>query len=310
MSAASQGLEEAAQLLDGRSPVEVRTICIEALRRWHRHSPSERLATMHGALGLYVAQLMVDEGKAAIDPNLAKEAFLYRQAAPELAPVMEFVAWLERAGLARPRYFIRGVATQTAGAGGYGGMQWTISGSAEVESLYLTDSGLRLLELEDDHPLSPGYLARLRTRHTDLPDEVVAVVSDAQACLEFRLLRPSIVLLGVAYEMAIFNVLHKLAERAIGPGTKKVDHMNAVERIAELRKLVPLLVYSNEDRALATAAVDFADHLRDRRNGALHPIESWPFDDTGEAEEWALSAARHLPIVWDIASRELRPRAA
>ncbi len=151
----------------------------------------------------------------------------------------------------------------------------------------------------DEHPLSPGYLRRFRERHPDVPEEVVVLIEDAQACLGFRLMRPAVVLLGLAYETAALKVLETLVERAIVDRRKVGD--TAANRIARPRSTLPKLECRDDERATATAAVDFADHLRIRRNDASHPVESPPFDDIDEVEELIISAARHLPFLWGIA---------
>jgi len=113
----AQGLAEITKLLEGRSRIEVRAICIEALRRWHRDDPSQRVVAMHGAFGLYACRLMIQESKASFNENDAKEPFLYNQADPALAPVMEFVWWLVRAALAIPELHVLKAVGSISGGG-------------------------------------------------------------------------------------------------------------------------------------------------------------------------------------------------
>jgi len=218
---------------------------------------------------------------------------------------MEFVWWFVKAALAIPQlHVLRGAGGVSGGGVGQPAAQVIVSGPVDVLSLRLTDAGVRFLAAGDEHPLSPGYLRRFRERHPDVPDEVVLLVEDAQACLEFGLMRPAVVLLGLAYETAVLKVLEKLAETAI-VDLQRVGE-TAAKRIAKLRSTIPQLQYRDDERATATAALDFADHLRIRRNDASHPVESWPFDDSDEVEELITSAARHLPFLWDIAGRPIR----
>jgi len=116
-------------------------------------------------------------------------------------------------------------------------------------------------------------------------------------------MRPAVVLLGLAYETAVLKVLEKLAEKAIVKG-KLAE--NASKRIGMLRSTLQRLECRDDQRGAVAAAVDFADHLRDRRNDASHPVESWPFDDSDEVEELITSATRHLPFLWGISERPLR----
>lgn len=71
-----------------------------ALRRWRRTNPGERFAQIHGGLGLYVAELLLERTHSPIPAGELKEPFLSKQDAPELAGVMEFVwSWYEQASL-------------------------------------------------------------------------------------------------------------------------------------------------------------------------------------------------------------------
>jgi hypothetical protein len=67
--------------------------------------------------------------------------------------------------------------------------------------------GRLLLDSADDHPLASGFLNRLRARHPEVPDALMVLLEDAQACLDVSLYRPAVVLLGLAYETAVEGVL-------------------------------------------------------------------------------------------------------
>src|SRR5688572_18619275 len=97
-----------------------------------------------------------------IDSQQGKEVFLDRQNELFMAPVMDFVWWLIRAGLARPAIF----ANQA------------------LITLEMTPAGLSFLDSVGDHPLAPEFVERLRNRHPDIPEPVIVLLQDAQACLE------------------------------------------------------------------------------------------------------------------------------
>ena len=141
-----------------------------------------------------------------------------------------------------------------------------------------------------------------------MDEEVLVLIEDAQACLEFRLLRPAVVLLGVAYEKAIEVVLLHFARLGL-TSAKVVQAAHANERIATFKKLLSKLDLSKDDLRMATAAIDFADNLRARRNDGSHTTPRWPFDDSTEVEELILSAARHLPALWLVKHAMPRPPA-
>lgn len=113
-------------------------------------------------------------------------------------------------------------------------------------------------------------------------------------------------LLGVAYEKAIEVVLLHFAVVGL-TSVKSVQAAHANERISTFKRLLSKLELSKDDLRMATAAIDFADHLRVRRNDGSHTTPRWPFDDSTEVEELILSAARHLPALWLV--KKATPRA-
>jgi hypothetical protein len=297
--------DQVRRVLEGKSATQVRALCIEALRRWHNgetrglprerrvvatplghpqpdDTPTPRRFQMHGDLGVLVLRAHSEATGEAVLPD-AKEVFLEGQNLPFMEPVMEFVWWMVRAGLARPEL-----------------------GQHILGGLYVTDAGLRFLASAGDHPLQPGFLDRLRKRYPDMDEEVLILIEDAQSCLEFRLLRPAVVLLGVAYEKAIEVILLHFAAFGL-TSVKTVPAAHANERISTFKKLLPKLELSKDDLRMATAAIDFADELRARRNDGSHTTPRWPFDDTTEVEELILSAARHVPALWQV--KQAPPRA-
>jgi hypothetical protein len=182
----TQDIEVVQSLLANRSAREIRAICVEALRRWRQAEGRDlRVAQMHGALGLYAVKLMLeDRPNPSVNPIVAKEVFLVGQTLTIMAPVMDFVWWMIRAGLAWPELF-----PISQGAIGH-------QPGNQLVSLHLTDDGLRFLDSADDHPLAPGFLKRLRARHPEVPDSVMVLLEDTQACLDVSLYRPAVVLLG------------------------------------------------------------------------------------------------------------------
>jgi hypothetical protein len=106
-------------------------------------------------------------------------------------------------------------------------------------------------------------------------------------------------LLGIAFETAVERVLLHLASKAL-TDAQKIRRSEAGERIAHLKKLLNKLRFTGEQRRLAEAAVDFADHLRERRNDAAHTKPKWPLTSPEEIEEVVVSAGRHLPHLWEI----------
>lgn len=62
------------------------------------------------------------------------------------------------------------------------------------------------------------------------------------------------------------------------------------------------LVTSGDKRKALTAAFEFSERLRLRRNDAAHTTPAYGFADVDEVEEFLVSATRHLPELWSLAS--------
>jgi hypothetical protein len=112
-------------------------------------------------------------------------------------------------------------------------------------------------------------------------------------------LRPAIVLIGVAYEIAIEAAIEKLIAKAI---LQAADlQLPAARRIEKVKSVIGSVLKTTEERFAAEAAYGFADTLRRRRNDGSHTRPTYPFDDHDEVEEFLMSASRHLPPLWSIA---------
>jgi hypothetical protein len=273
------------ELLKGLSDAEIRELCIDALRNWNKHHPNETQVAMHGALGLALRDLLLKRRTtpfpySGVSPQ---EALIDAVTEPGLEGVTEFVNWFVRAGLAWP---LGALANQ-----------YPIT-------LHLTKSGLRFLDGTKDHPLLPGFVDRIATRCPNLPDDVQSLLVDARSCLDHGLMRPAIHLMGVAYEVAIERIVEGLVGR--GLLTAVVASQKAALRITAIKGIVNEMVpnttnQERDERYAVEAAYDFADQLRRRRNDAAHTSSRYDFEDREEAEEFLVSAGRHLPNLWRMA---------
>jgi hypothetical protein len=273
------------ELLKGLSDAEVRELCIEALRNWHKSHPNETQVAMHGALGLALRDLLLKLRTtpfpySGVSPQ---EALIDAATEPGLEGVTEFVNWFVRAGLAWP---LGALANQ-----------YPIT-------LHLTRSGVRFLDGAKDHPLLPGFVDRIAMRCPKLPDDVQSLLVDARSCLDHGLMRPAIHLMGVAYEVAIEHVVDSMVAKtqlsALVATQKAAMRIAAIETVID--QLMPnTTIQEREERFAVHAAYDFADQLRRRRNDAAHTTPKYDFEDREEAEEFLVSAGRHLPNVWRMA---------
>lgn len=130
-----------------------------------------------------------------------------------------------------------------------------------VSVLHVTESGRRaLVEGEPPHPLTDAYGGGL----AGLPDEVLARLEDAANCYRFALLRPAVVMVGVAYE-------HAVDVTASGLGIKAPQY---APRLEKLRQRVQNA--SGGDGVAATRrqaiqALSVASLVAEQRNLAGHP---------------------------------------
>lgn len=275
----TEGERSFRELLDGMSEIQLRELCILAVRRIRRTGDRRSTEvldprTLQHAL---VPLLMERRGEQpGSRQNLASLETHFEAA--WAVPIVLFFAWLVRSGLAFgfPHNRFR-----------------------------LLPAGLAFFDRDvDEHPLVPGSLQRLRARCSTLPDDVVELLEDAHACFEQGLLRPSVALLGVAFESAAHAVHEALLQKSIT--TTPSQPRGAAQRIVAIRSALAARFPGNagpmqEARSAASRACDFADELRVRRNDASHPVARFPFDDRQEVEELLVSAARFLPGLWAVA---------
>jgi hypothetical protein len=285
----------ARELLGGVTDDELRALGIEAIRnaRARAQVPPRRDPLMviqtHGQFALELVLVLAKHKSIALaggEQIALKEVFYGggedSSGEPWMAGVVEFLAWLTRSGLAielHPR------------------------------NLHLTRRGAALLDGDEDNPLLPKFLDRIRERCPDLPDGVRALLSDARACLDHSLLRPAVMLMGVAYELAIEEVIRVLMRNGhLEKGTLKQEAGDRVKRVRDFIRTDALkaVLPERDDRRRAEAAYDFADQLRLRRNDAAHTRPTHDFVHLGETEEYLVSAGRHLPGLWSL-TREPKP---
>ena len=280
------------ELLSGVSDVEMRELCVQALRRAYAAREDYQVGINPDLCGYLAGPLAQRKGwttannplgapeeVVARDPTGVREALLQSIQQPEGSGVFEFLVWFVRAGLA-----------------------WPVEPGIPY-NLRLTQAGHRFLKGSEDHPLLPGFVNRLTARSPGLPEEVVSLMLDSQTCLEHGLMRPAVVLLGVAYEVAVEQVFQSLVSKnSLADAGQK-----AAARIAAIKGKIDDLMpgstpQQRDDRFAVRSAYEFADQLRRRRNDASHTAPTYDFEDRQEVEELSVSAGRHLPNLWRMTS--------
>jgi hypothetical protein len=304
-------------LLANVSSSEMKSLGIEALRNWRSTRPRNQqtdpmreetgdVFQIQSNFGVELIRLLATQaGITKIDLVTASTALGDddMMALSWLSPIVEFLWWLARAGIA--------VALGCGTKRNDRGYSWDVP-RCYPTAMRLTTRGVALLNAKDDDPLLPGYLDRIRKRCPDIPEAVLALLVDARSCLDYSLFRPSIVLMGVAYEVAIAKVVESLSTRnLVKPNTPTLDASERLKRIVTLldddAKAKNDMKLTSEERGLARAAYHFADLLRGRRNDGAHAIPALDFEHRGETEEYFVSAARYLPGIWLICENRHDP---
>ena len=274
--------DQAKELLKGLSTLEVRELCNKALWECHEAWPGNRQLSLHGHLGLKLVPLLAARKGVAYDERSGiREAFIDAAGDDGMEAFAEWVNWFVRVGFAWP---LGALANQ-----------YPIT-------LHLTEAGVRFLSGPDpDHPLLPDFVERMVKRCSGLPVDVQSLLIDARSCLDHGLTRPAIVLLGVAYEMAVEAIVESLVKKgALAAGTEDAKPWKRIDAVKGVVDTV--LTKGSEEAHAAHAACGFAHDLRRRRNDASHTTPTYDFTDRAEVEEWLASAGRNLPPLWKMYS--------
>ena len=149
---------------------------------------------------------------------------------------------------------------------------------AWIESVILTPRGAQLLHANHPCALTPSFAGKI----APFSEDVRARLEDAQECLRVRLLRPAVIMVGLAFETMIGEQF-----AAVGKGAKGTN----AERIAVLQKIVT----AGESKKIggskaARGSLDRACYVNDRRNNAAHAT---PADFEYEEVHDLIAAAPH-----------------
>lgn len=144
----------------------------------------------------------------------------------------------------------------------------------EIEAFRILQAGARMLRAEPASPWSAEYLAGLKS--AGVPESAVTHLSDAIACLRHGLLRPAIVMLGMAYEDVAIHVLKATS------GYQERDSHSA--RVGKLRRKLESKANTDakaaggppNDHTRYTLALSHAYAVGDRRNAGAHPDSPAP----------------------------------
>lgn len=161
-------------------------------------------------------------------------------------------------------------------------------------SFIITEQGRRTLQAAADDPLHPSFAARFRISVKN--DEILTRMEDAARCLEKRLFRPCVVMLGLVVEETIHIThdawTHLQFVQALAPRANLRDYTSSLEA------KVDVWSRKQEERHLLRMALNGAETIRVARNSCAHPGRV----DLTRAivEEHYKTVGRSMPTFWDL----------
>lgn len=169
-----------------------------------------------------------------------------------------------------------------------------------IDRVTLTEKGVRLVSNAAQHPLHPGFLPRFRQVAPTATPIIVAHLEDAIECLRAGLLRPTLMMIGVANEETIRTMhgafVHQQFCQAAQP------RAGAALLLGQVLAAVNLWTPGNTNRTSdelrrIKSALSAAEVIRDERNGAAHPGSQ--ITDAAHIESLLMCAGHHLPVLWE-----------
>lgn len=167
-----------------------------------------------------------------------------------------------------------------------------------IQHLVVTPRGRRVLEQQTASPYHDEWVQKVCGALTDLPDDIPRRLQDARDCLVAHVLRPSVIMAGLACERAIASVyehcnLESKVSSSLQPNKKRPPNAKLLlEGLIEVaNKLQP------RPDGIDSLTLHLADLVRQDRNAAGH---GWmrEFEDSEEVELILAAAARSISTLW------------
>jgi hypothetical protein len=179
-----------------------------------------------------------------------------------------------------------------------------LKNEGDVSVIYrvsLTEAGERVVSKGDEHPRHPGFIKRFRAAAPTATGAVVAHLEDALSCLEADVLRPALMMLGLANEVTIrithAALAHQTKVSAAGPMAKARDLLADIDGVAKAWAGGKGGGVKDEEHRLKLAAGTL-EAIRDERNNAAHPGRK--VTDGAHVEGLLMLGAQHLPVLWEV----------
>lgn len=169
-----------------------------------------------------------------------------------------------------------------------------------IDRVALTEKGERLFSNASQHPLHPSFMKRFVQNAPTATHVIVAHLEDAIECLRAGLLRPTLMMVGVANEETIRTVHSALVH--LGKCTPPHAQLPARVLLTQFSTAVLAWTPGNSGRKAdelhrITLAVSTVECIRDERNNAAHPSQR--VSDSAHVEALLMLAGHHLPVLWE-----------
>jgi hypothetical protein len=178
-----------------------------------------------------------------------------------------------------------------------------------IKRISITPYGERVLAGGHLHPRHERFVAEFRASTPTTTDRIVAYLEDASACLAHGLLRPALVIVGVANEDTVRAAHGAMAHGhlfATRPASAKMRVL-----LSDVLSAIPLWKAASgrssdtdEQRHRLRAAAAFSETLRVDRNNVAHPGATAPLEVVVEGH--LVGFARHANVYWESVVRDAR----
>lgn len=170
-----------------------------------------------------------------------------------------------------------------------------------IEHLVVTPRGREFFKRQNASPYHDDWVRAVCDPLPDLPDDIARRLQDARDCLLAHVLRPAVIMAGLACERVVASVydhcnLGAKVPARLAPGNRP-SAKRLLDGVVEMAsKLRP------RPEGIESLALQLTELVRQDRNIAGH---GWTreFDDAEEVELLLLAASRSISTLWSLRGR-------
>lgn len=170
-----------------------------------------------------------------------------------------------------------------------------------IQHVVVTPRGREFLQRQGESPYHDAWVRSVCDPLDDLPEDIPRRLQDARDCLLAHVLRPAVIMTGLACERVVASVydhcnLGAKVPARLAPGNRPSAKRlldGVVEMASQLRP---------RPEGIESLALQLTELVRQDRNSAGH---GWTreFDDAEEVELLLLAASRSISTLWSLRDR-------